>query len=68
MKRIGSAPAGPTPEAKPLLTPVESGLQRRLSRTRRAPSAPARWAVRIVVVLLLLAIAVVLVMLLGSAV
>ncbi len=67
VKRIGTGPAGPAPEPKPLLTPVESGLQRRLSRTRRAPSAPARWAVRLVVVLLMLAIAVVLVMLLGSA-
>ena len=64
----GSArrPAGRA-EPKPLLTPVDSGRPRRLSRTRRAPSAPARWAVRIVVVLLLLAITVVLVMLLGSA-
>ena len=67
VKRIGATPAGPAPEPKPLLTPVDSGRPRRLSRTRRAPSAPARWAVRVVVVLLMLAIAIVLAMLLGSA-
>ncbi len=58
---------GPGAEPKPLLTPVDAGRPRRLSRTRRAPSAPARWAVRIVVLLLLIAITAVLVMLVGSA-
>ena len=67
VRRIGASPAGPAPEPKPLLTPVDAGRPRRLSRTRRAPSAPARWAVRIIVILLMLAITVVLVMLLGSA-
>jgi hypothetical protein len=67
VKRIGTGAAGPGAEPKPLLTPVDGGRPRRLSRTRRAPSAPARWAVRIVVVALLLAITAVLVMLLGSA-
>src|SRR5215207_6892332 len=67
VKRIGTAPAGPAPEAKPLLTPVDAGRPRRLSRTRRTPSAPARWAVRATVLLLLIAIAVVLVMLLARA-
>ena len=67
VKRIGSAPLGPAPEPKPLLTPVDSGRPRRLSRTRRAPSASARWAVRIIVLLLMIAITVVLFMLLGSA-
>jgi hypothetical protein len=67
VKRIGATPAGPAPEQKPLLTPVDAG-PRRLSRTRRAPSAPARWAVRILVVLLLLATAIVLLMLLTRAV
>ena len=67
MRRIGAGPAGPGAEPKPLLTPVDGGRPRRLSRTRRAPSAPARWAVRIVVLALLLAITAVLVMLLGSA-
>jgi len=66
VKRIGAGPPGPAPEPKPLLTPVDAGRPRRLSRTRRPPSAPARWAVRIIVVLLLLSIAVVLAMLLGS--
>jgi len=66
VKRIGAGPAGPAPEPKPLLTPVDAGRPRRLSRTRRAPSAPARWAVRITVVLLMIAISAVLVMLLGS--
>jgi len=69
VKRIGGAAgaAGAAPEPKPLLTPVDSGQPRRLSRTRRAPSAPARWAVRIVVLLLMLAATVVLLVLLGSA-
>ena len=66
VKRIGAGPAHPGAEPKPLLTPVDGGRPRRLSRTRRAPSAPARWAVRIAVLLLLLAITVVLVTLLGS--
>jgi hypothetical protein len=65
---IGGAPTGPAPEPKPLLTPVDSGRPRRLSRTRRAPSAPARWAVRIVVVLILLAAIVVLAILLATVV
>jgi hypothetical protein len=67
VKRIGATPTGPMPEPKPLLTPVDSGRPRRLSRTRRPPSAPARWAVRIAVLLLLVAIGIVLVLLLGSA-
>jgi hypothetical protein len=67
VKRIGTAPAGPAPEPKPLLTPVDAGRPRRLSRTRRTPSAPARWAVRFTVLLLMIAIAVVLVMLLARA-
>jgi hypothetical protein len=67
IKRIGAGPLGPAPEPKPLLTPVDSGSPRRLSRTRRPPSAPARWAVRIVVLLLMIAFAVVLIMLLGRA-
>ena len=68
MRRIGSATSGPTPEAKPLLTPVDSGRPRRLSRTRRPPSAPARWAVRIIVILVLIAAVVVLGILLASVV
>jgi hypothetical protein len=67
VKRIGAGPVGPAPEAKPLLTPVDAGRPRRLSRTRRPPSASARWAVRITVMLLMIAIAIVLVMLLGRA-
>ncbi len=67
IKRIGATPAGSAPDPKPLLTPVDSGRPRRLSRTRRPPSAPARWAVRLAVLLLLIAIVVVLVLLLGSA-
>ena len=67
VRQIGGAPAGASAEPKSLLTPVDGGRPRRLSRTRRAPSAPARWAVRIAVLLLLVAIAAVLVMLLGSA-
>ena len=67
VRQIGGAPVGAGAEPKPLLTPVDGGRPRRLSRTRRAPSAPARWAVRIAVLLLLVAIAAVLVMLLGSA-
>jgi hypothetical protein len=63
---IGAAPTGPAPEPKPLLTPVDAGRPRRLSRTRRAPSAPARWAVRVAVVLILLAVVVVLAILLAS--
>jgi hypothetical protein len=66
VKVIGGAPSGPLPEPKPLLTPVDSGRPRRLSRTRRAPSAPARWAVRISVVLILIAVIVVLGILLAS--
>jgi hypothetical protein len=65
VKRIGTS-MGPSPDPKPLLTPVDSGRPRRLSRTRRAPSASARWAVRITAVLLLLAFAVVLALLLLS--
>ena len=68
MRRIGTAPTGPTPEPKPLLTPVDSGRPRRLSRTRRPPSAPARWAVRIIVMLVLIAALVVLGILLASVV
>ena len=67
VKRIGAGPLGPAPEPKPLLTPVDAGRPRRLSRTRRPPSAPVRWAVRVTVLLLMIAIAVVLLMLLGSA-
>jgi hypothetical protein len=67
VKRIGATPVGPAPEPKSLLTPVDAGRPRRLSRTRRPPSAPARWAVRITVILLMIAIAVVLIMLLGRA-
>ncbi len=69
IRRIGggSSAGGAAPEPKPLLTPVDSGRPRRLSRTRRAPSAPARWAVRIIVLLLMLAATVVLLILLGSA-
>ena len=63
IKRIGAAAAGQVPESKPLLTPVDGSRPRRLSRTRRAPSAPARWAIRLAAVLLLLAIAVVLIIL-----
>ena len=33
LKRIGGASAGPAPEPKPLLTPVDSSRPRRLSRT-----------------------------------
>jgi len=65
IKRIGASP-GPVAEPKPLLTPVDSGRPRRLSRTRRPPSAPARWAVRIVSLLLLVAVAAVLALLLLS--
>jgi hypothetical protein len=68
MKRIGVAPIGATPEPKPLLTPVDAGRPRRLSRTRRPPSAPVRWAVRIVVMLVLIAVIVVLAILLASVV
>jgi hypothetical protein len=68
IRRIGSAPIGPTPEPKPLLTPVDSGRPRRLSRTRRPPSAPARWAVRIIAMLVLIAVVVVLAILLASVV
>jgi len=68
VKVIGGAPGGPLPEPKPLLTPVDAGRPRRLSRTRRAPSAPARWAVRITVVLILLAVIVVLAILLATVV
>jgi hypothetical protein len=67
IKKIGTGPLGPALEPKPLLTPVDAGRPRRLSRTRRAPSASARWAVRITVLLLMLAITVVLVMLVGRA-
>ena len=63
VKVIGGPP-GPTPEPKPLLTPVDSGLARRLSRTRRTPSAPARWAVRFLVLVMLAVIAVLAVLLL----
>jgi len=60
LKRIGSAPAGAAPEAKPLLTPVDASQRRRLSRNSRStPSAPARWAVRLLVMLLLTAVLVV---------
>jgi len=53
---------------KPLLTPVDSGLARRLSRTRRTPSAPARWAVRFLVLLVMLAVVAVLAVLLLTVV
>jgi hypothetical protein len=66
LKRIGATPAGPAPEAKPLLTRVDAGRPRRLSRTRRPPSAPARWAVRILAMLVLIAVVVVLAILLGT--
>ncbi len=66
LKRIGTAPAGPGPEPKPLLTRVDAGRPRRLSRTRRTPSAPARWAVRVLTVLVLLAVVVVLAVLLAT--
>ena len=66
VRRLGQAAAGPAPEPKPLLTPVDSGRPRRLSRTRRAPSAPARWAVRLLVLVILIAIGVVLAILLAS--
>ena len=68
LKRLGQPAAGPAPEPKPLLTPVDSGRPRRLSRTRRAPSAPARWAVRLLVLVTLVAIAIVLAILLASVV
>jgi hypothetical protein len=68
IRRIGSSPIGPTPEPKPLLTPVDSGRPRRLSRTRRPPSAPARWAVRIIAMLVLIAVVVVLAILLATVV
>ena len=68
LKRIGTTPGGPSPEPKPLLTPVDSGRPRRLSRTRRAPSAPARWAVRVLTLLVLVAVVVVLAILLASLV
>jgi hypothetical protein len=67
LKRIGGPAAGSRPEPKPLLTPVDNSARRRLSRTRPAPSAGARWAVRIAVVALLLAIAVVAVLLFLTA-
>jgi hypothetical protein len=66
IKRIGATPAGPAPEPKPLLTPVDSGRPRRLSRTRRTPSAPARWAVRILAIVVLVAVMTVLAILLAS--
>jgi hypothetical protein len=66
MKRIGSSPVGATPEPKPLLTPVDSGRPRRLSRTRRPPSGPARWAVRITAMLVLIAVVAVLSILLAT--
>jgi hypothetical protein len=68
IKRIGAAAVGPTPEPKPLLTPVDGSARRRLSRTRPAPSAGARWAVRIIVVGLLIAIAIVAAMLVLAAI
>jgi hypothetical protein len=64
LKRIGAAAAGPA-DRKPLLTPVDGSRPRRLSRTRRTPSAPVRWAVRVAVVLLLIAVALVAAILLG---
>jgi hypothetical protein len=66
LKRIGTTPVGPGPEAKPLLTRVDSGRPRRLSRSRRTPSAPARWAVRILTIIVLLAVVVVLAILLTT--
>jgi hypothetical protein len=68
IKRIGAGPVGATPEPKPLLTPVDAGRPRRLSRTRRPPSAPARWAVRITVLLVLIAVLIVLAVLLASVI
>ena len=68
VKVIGTNPAGGTPEPKPLLTPVDSGSPRRLSRTRRTPSAPARWAVRLLVVLVMLAALAALAVLLATVV
>ena len=59
LKRIGGASAGPAPEPKPLLTPVDASRPRRLSRSRPAPSGAARWAVRVTVMALLLVLAVV---------
>jgi hypothetical protein len=59
LKKIGGASAGPAPEPKPLLTPVDASRPRRLSRSRPAPSGAARWAVRITVMALLLVLAVV---------
>ena len=68
VKVIGAGPTGPTPEPKPLLTPVDSGRPRRLSRTRRTPSAPARWALRLLILLVLIAAVVVLALLLVGVV
>jgi hypothetical protein len=68
IKRLGGPSAGPAPEAKPLLTPVDGSRPRRLSRTRPAPSGVARWTVRIVMVILLVALAAALGLLLVSLV
>jgi hypothetical protein len=70
VKRIGVPADGTTPEAKPILTPVipprRTKLSRSRTRARPAPSAGARWAVRVVAVLLLIASLIVLAILLGN--
>jgi hypothetical protein len=59
---------GTAPEPKPLLTPVIPPRRGKLSRSRArpAPSAGARWAVRVAAVLFLIAFLTVLAILLGS--
>ena len=68
VKRIGVPQEAALPEPKPILTPVIPGRRSKLSRshTRRAPSAGARWAVRVIAVLFLIASLIVLAILLGS--
>jgi hypothetical protein len=67
VKRIG-VPAEAPAEPKPLLTPVVLGRRTKLTRSRGrpAPSAGARWAVRVLAVLVLIASLVVLAILLGN--
>jgi hypothetical protein len=68
VKRIGVPAEGTLPEPKPLLTPVNPGRRSKRSRARArpAPSAGARWAVRVIAVLFLVASLIVLAILLGN--